>query len=90
MSDEELSLLLTRWGQSISYHDLEIALGEDLKEITVCDGVSSFLSKIRPETKENGILKGYFEYRSIDLPKGYANYYLDLILQKKKDRVTRF
>jgi 2-polyprenyl-3-methyl-5-hydroxy-6-metoxy-1,4-benzoquinol methylase len=71
--------LLIRWGQSVSYHDFEVAIG-DVNDRIVASGHHPNLKKLRPERPEEKPLRDFL--RSIDLAihPGFTRYFLDLII----------
>lgn len=72
---------LSRWGQSISYHDLEIVIG-DLRSKTVLDGFEPEILAQRPIRPEETLLHNYFINKDLKMPLGYARYSIDVIIKK--------
>ena len=72
---------LSRWGQSVSFHDIEIVVG-DLRNLTVLDGFEPEILEQRPIRPEETLLHNYFLNKNIGVPLGYARYSLDVVLQK--------
>ena len=73
--------LLTRWGQSVSYHEFQHVLG-DLNAITVSDGYSPWLLQDLPEKFEEHLLWQYMQETKVAVPKGFCRHYLNMIFRK--------
>lgn len=77
--DAALKELLIRWGQSVSFHDFEIALG-DVNDRVLSSGLHPNLMKLRPERPEEAPLRDFLRTTDVVVHPGFTRYYLDLIL----------
>ena len=75
---------LIRWGNAVSYHEFEIVLGSNLKNLLVADGDSEEMKNLYPLSTEEKLLQQYFIEAKIDQPLAFTNQIFNLIFQKKK------
>jgi S-adenosylmethionine-dependent methyltransferase len=71
--------VLTRWGQSVSFHDFEVAIG-DVSPRILSSGLHPNLMKLRPERPEEEALRSFLRGVGLDVHPGFTRYYLDLII----------
>ncbi|PSB53743.1 SAM-dependent methyltransferase [filamentous cyanobacterium Phorm 6] len=74
---------LIRWGNAVSYHEFEIVLGSNLKDLLVADGDSEEMRNLYPLSTEEKLLQQYFIEAKINQPLAFTNQILNLIFQKK-------
>jgi ubiquinone/menaquinone biosynthesis C-methylase UbiE len=77
--DEVLRELMIRWGQSVSFHDFEVAIG-DVNERILASGLHPNLMKLRPERPEEKPLRDFVRSVDLSIHPGFTRYYLDLII----------
>jgi len=77
---EAMRDLMTRWGQSVSFHDFEVAIG-DVNGRIVSSGTHPNLMRLRPEKPEEPALRTFLESTDLNIHPGFTRYYLDLIIQ---------
>jgi S-adenosylmethionine-dependent methyltransferase len=77
--DEALRELMIRWGQSVSFHDFEVAIG-DVNERIVSSGLHPNLMKLRPARPEEQPLREFVRSMDLSIHPGFTRYYLDLII----------
>jgi S-adenosylmethionine-dependent methyltransferase len=75
----EMRGVLTRWGQSVSFHDFEVAIG-DVSPRILSSGLHPNLMKLRPERPEEEALRSFLRSVDLDVHPGFTRYYLDLII----------
>lgn len=73
--------LMTRWGQSVSFHDFEVAIG-DVNERVLSSGTHPNLMRLRPEKSEEALLRSFLASTDLNIHPGFTRYYLDLIIRK--------
>ena len=73
---------MTRWGQSVSFHDFEVALG-DVNDRIVSSGMHPNLMRLRPEKPEELALRSFLESTDLNIHPGFTRYFLDLIIRKE-------
>jgi S-adenosylmethionine-dependent methyltransferase len=71
--------LMIRWGQSVSFHDFEVALG-DVNGRVLSSGLHPNLMKLRPERPEEKPLRDFLRSTDLKVHPGFTRYYLDLII----------
>jgi ubiquinone/menaquinone biosynthesis C-methylase UbiE len=77
--DAALRELLIRWGQSVSFHDFEVAIG-DINERILSSGLHPNLMKLRPQRPEEEPLRDFLRSTDLSVHPGFTRYYLDLII----------
>lgn len=77
--EEALRELMIRWGQSVSYHDFEVAIG-DVNGRILSSGLHPNLMKLRPERPEEAPLRDFLGRIDLPIHPGFTRYYLDLII----------
>jgi S-adenosylmethionine-dependent methyltransferase len=77
--DATLRELMIRWGQSVSFHDFEVAIG-DVNDRIVASGLHPNLMKLRPERPEEKPLRDFLRSTELSIHPGFTRYYLDLII----------
>jgi len=74
---------LIRWGTAVSYHEFELVLGSNLKDLIVADGDAEEMRSLYPLSTEEKLLQQYFIEKNIDQPLAFTNQIFNLIFQKK-------
>jgi 2-polyprenyl-3-methyl-5-hydroxy-6-metoxy-1,4-benzoquinol methylase len=82
--EEGAILPLVRWGNGISYHEFELALGSDLESLLVADGDASEMRAIYPQSKAERILRDFFVEAEVRQPMAFANQIFNLVFQKPR------
>lgn len=82
VAEENLPMALTRWGQSISYHELEIVYGRKVHGLIVGHGHDPEIVKLRPYRIEEKYLNGLLSEQQFKINIGFSRHYLDLIIKK--------
>jgi S-adenosylmethionine-dependent methyltransferase len=77
--DAALRELMIRWGQSVSFHDFEVAIG-DVNDRILASGLHPNLMKLRPERPEEQPLREFLRSTDLSIHPGFTRYYLDLII----------
>jgi len=77
---------LVRWGNAVSYHEFEIALGSNLKDLLIADGDTEEMRNLYPLSTEEKLLQQYFIEANINQPLAFTNQIFNLIFQKKKSQ----
>ena len=81
--EEKLSLMLTRLGIGISYHEFQLGLEEmNLEKILVADGYEPEMVAWFPIHVEERLLRTFFQHYSVAAPIGFARSVLNLIFRK--------
>jgi len=94
ISAEHLEVDIARWARGVSFHDFEIALGDEYKNSIVSHGFEPEILQWFAVSTEEALLRWYVEYKQLDIPVGFTRWVLNFILQKKdrqtswKDRVV--
>jgi ubiquinone/menaquinone biosynthesis C-methylase UbiE len=73
---------LTRWGNGVSYHDFELALGNDVHNCVVADGWEDEVRPLAPVFKDDEVLTDIFTKWDIKANKAFARSWLYFILKK--------
>jgi S-adenosylmethionine-dependent methyltransferase len=76
---EALRELMIRWGQSVSFHDFEVAIG-DVNDRILASGLHPNLMKLRPERPEEKPLREFLRSTDLAIHPGFTRYYLDLVV----------
>ncbi len=81
---EAATEMLVRWGRGISYHDFEIAFGDDLRlsDVMVGDGFDPEILRIKPVDLEERLLLTFWKARRVGAPVGFVRQSVDVILKK--------
>ncbi len=79
VGDAALRELMIRWGQSVSFHDFEVAIG-DVNDRILSSGLHPNLMKLRPERPEEKPLRDFLRSTDLSIHPGFTRYYLDLII----------
>jgi 2-polyprenyl-3-methyl-5-hydroxy-6-metoxy-1,4-benzoquinol methylase len=88
-SDEQVELLLARWGIGLSYHDFEIGFGvRNLDHVLLADGFEYETIQWWPPQIEERILMEYFVRKSVNKPLGFCRSVLNLIFVKPEIGAT--
>ncbi len=74
---------MIRWGQSVSFHDFEVAIG-DVNDRIVASGLHPNLMKLRPERPEEKPLRDFLRSTELSIHPGFTRYYLDLIIAAER------
>ncbi len=83
LSMEELSIVNSRWGVSLSYHDFETYFScDNLEKILLADGYEHFAMKWWSVTLEEKMLCEYFLSKPVHKPLGFCRSVLNLIFVK--------
>ncbi len=77
--DGALRELMIRWGQSVSFHDFEVAIG-DVNDRIVSSGHHPNLMKLRPERPEEAPLRDFLRSTDLSIHPAFTRYFLDLII----------
>jgi len=77
---------LTRMGTAVSFHEFEIALGSNLKDLLVADGDAEEMRSLYPLSIEERLLQQYFIEKNVNQPLAFTNQTFNLIFQKKDPR----
>lgn len=78
----ELEEGIARWGRGVSFHDFELALGEDYKQYIVSHGFDEEILTWFPVTVEEQLLRWYINHHAMDIPVGFSRWVLNLMLKK--------
>lgn len=81
-SEEQLDIIIARWGRGASYHDFELALGEQYAQHLVADGFEPEILEWFPPTPEEEILRWYFQLKDFEIPLGFSRCVLNVIFKK--------
>lgn len=73
---------LIRWGNAVSYHEFELALGTNLEELLVADGDCEEMRQLYPVSKEEELLRQYFIEANINQPLAFTNQIFNLIFKR--------
>jgi len=80
-TDEQLESL-TRWGNGISYHEFEIALGLDIHQHVVADGFEPEIESLIGTTPEDTLAKLMLDLYAKHVHRAFSRRALHLILRK--------
>lgn len=75
---------LTRWGNGVSYHDFELALGNEVHNWIVADGWEENVRPLAPVFKDDELLLDIFQKWEVKAHKAFARSWLYLILRKPR------
>jgi SAM-dependent methyltransferase len=82
LANRELEEKFTRFGDCVSYHEFELALGE-LGGFVVGDGFDDYMLDLRPYRLDEQCLLRYFaEAKLNNVPCGFSRFNLDFVLRK--------
>ena len=73
---------LTRWGQTVSYHEFEAALGSDIHGKIIASGHDKEILDFQPYREEEFPLNQYLFEKKFKIHPGFSRYYIDLIIHK--------
>lgn len=82
-TDTQLDLDIARWGRGVSYHDFELALGQDYKDFIVAEGFEPEILDWYGCTVEEEMLRWYVDRQAFNIPPGFTRCVLNLILKKR-------
>ncbi|OQX12288.1 MAG: hypothetical protein BWK76_17915 [Desulfobulbaceae bacterium A2] len=82
MRPEEVELKMSRWGRGVSYHDFELAIGDDYAEHLVANGYEEEILTWFSDSVEEQVLRYYLWAKKINIPVGFARVALHLIFRK--------
>lgn len=72
--------LLSRWGQSVSFHEFDLTFNDVDSRILSC-GTHPNLLTLRPPTPEEAALASFMQAAGLKRHEGFMRYYLDLIIR---------
>ncbi|MCK5682939.1 methyltransferase domain-containing protein [bacterium] len=85
-SMDELELKISRWGRGVSYHDFELALGEDYDKYIICNGFEQEILSYLDVSQEEELLRLYIQQRKeLHIPLALTRVFLNFILRKRSD-----
>ncbi|MDW7773272.1 MAG: class I SAM-dependent methyltransferase [Desulfobulbaceae bacterium] len=87
-SESQLDLQISRWGRGASYHDFELALGKDYKNLLVAEGFEPEILDWFACTPEEEILRWYVQHKEFDIPLGFTRCVLNLIFKKHRQGIS--
>ena len=73
---------LVRWGQGVSYHDFEIALGSDIHNKIVLNGWEEEVRPLAPVFDDDHVLVGIFDHLKIQTNRAFTRSWLYFCIQK--------
>ncbi len=79
---EELETLISRWGRGVSYHDFELALGDDFSRYIVAAGFEPEMLEWFPCTSAEEILRWYVIQTNLPIPLACTRSVLNFLLRK--------
>ncbi len=79
---EEVGLKMSRWGRGVSYHDFELAIGDEYAAHIVANGYEEEILSWFSDSVEEQVLRYYLWAKEIDIPVGFARVALHLIFRK--------
>lgn len=82
MSNEDLELIITRWGRGVSYHDFELSLGKDYGKYIVANGFEKETLDWVDVSLEDEILRYYIDTKGLAIPRAFSRAALNLIFKK--------
>jgi len=77
---------LTRWGNGVSFHDFELALGNEVHNWIVADGWEDAVRPLAPIFKDDELLLDIFERWEIKAHRAFARSWLYLIIKRPVDQ----
>ena len=81
-------LALTRQGRGISYHEFELTIGR-LGDKVVADSYDPEIASMNPIQLEELELLDFINRETLDIPRAFTRYWIDLVLRKSGDGVSR-
>lgn len=89
-SIEDAKLKMVRWGLGVSFHEFQIAFGDDnLHHHLLCDGYEEDICRWYGNIIEQRLLQTYFIEKDIDIPIGFSRSVLNLIFKKTEHGVSK-
>ena len=73
---------MTRWGSGISFHEFELAIGEDVHRHIVLDGYEREITALLPVTPVDTTLQKIFDQFKIHAHLAFTRRSLYLVLKK--------
>lgn len=81
-SEKKIKEAFVRWGQGISYHEFEIALGKEIHEKIIADGWQEEILRIAPVLPAEEALRYTFDKLKLNVSPAFARCWLYFIIRK--------
>ena len=78
---------LTRMGTAVSFHEFEIALGSNLKDLLIADGDAEEMRSLYPFSIEERLLQQYFIEKNVNQPLAFTNQTFNFMFQNKDSQL---
>ncbi len=82
---KELETLISRWGRGASYHDFELAIGDDFAQYIVAEGFEPEILEWFPCTAAEEVLRWYVMQTNLPIPLACTRSVLNFLLKKPAD-----
>jgi S-adenosylmethionine-dependent methyltransferase len=79
-ADRELALV--RWGNSVSFHEFDVALGEGVDSWIVADGFEPEVTRVYPPRLDDELLLNYFVAHPVKRHRAFTRNHLNFVLRK--------
>lgn len=87
---QEDQIKLARWGLGISFHEFELAIGPDVHQYVIADGLEPDLLKLYPLRLEDTLLLEYFARKPLNQSLAFARQPLNLVIRKPDESKPPF
>lgn len=79
---DAVTLALTRQGRGVSYHEFEMAIGDDFRRYVVADAWDGELVALNPVYLDELSLVEFVEREALDVPAAFTRYWIELVLRR--------
>jgi SAM-dependent methyltransferase len=78
----ERPMALTRWGNGVSYHEFDVAIGPGVDSFIVADGFEEEVTRIYPLRLDDELLLRYFESHPVGRHRAFTRNHLNFVMRK--------
>jgi S-adenosylmethionine-dependent methyltransferase len=79
---EQACMLMTRWGSGVSFHEFEIAFGENVHSLVTLDGYEPEMTSFFTVTDRDLQIERLFSDSGVRVNRAFTRHYLNLALEK--------
>jgi SAM-dependent methyltransferase len=79
---EDRAMSLVRWGNGVSYHEFDVALGSGVDDCIVADGFEEEVTRVCPIRLDDQLLLRYFEEHPVGRNRAFTRNFLYFVLRK--------
>jgi S-adenosylmethionine-dependent methyltransferase len=78
----ERPMALVRWGNGVSFHEFDVAIGPGVDSFIVADGFEDEVTRIYPIRIDDELLLRYFEAQQVGRHRAFTRNHLNFVLRK--------